>query len=477
MRQTDKSFPANFLWGGAIAANQAEGAWNLDGKGPSMADIEVLPDVYSRKSIVGLSHSKAEILQALKDKYGYYPRRSAIDFYHNYKEDIALFKEMGFNCFRTSFNWARIFPEGDEKIPNEAGLKYYDDLLDELLQNGIEPVMTISHYEMPIKLITEYQGWSDRRLIAFYLNFCETLFKRYHKKVKYWIPINQINCAAMDWGVFVSLGLVKEAVNDNRVYQAIHNQFVASASCIKLAKEIDPDLKVGVMLAALGLTPLSCAPQDALTNLQQSQMLEYFYGDVLIKGEYPGYALRYFSDNNISFETQDGDFEILRRHTADFLAFSYYSSSVSDANMPQEPQANPLIEKSVWGWGSDAIGLRVTLNRYYDRYGLPMFIAENGLGALDTVEEDGSIHDDYRIDYLRNHIVQMKEAIKDGVSVFGYVSWGPIDIISCSQGEMSKRYGFIYVDLDDRGQGSGKRLRKDSFYWYQRVIASNGEDL
>lgn len=476
MKELRNGFPKDFLWGGAIAANQAEGAWNIDGKGPSMADIEELPLEYSRTKVVGFKHTRKELLEASKDTTKFYPRRYGIDFYHTYKEDFALMKEMGFKCFRTSFNWTRIFPNGDELEPNEAGLQYYDNLLDEMHKNGIEPVMTISHYEMPIHLIAEYGGWYSKEVINFFTHFCEVLFKRYHTKVKYWIVFNQINSLG-GWGEFASLGMLEDEFDDweSAKYQATHHQLVASARAKKLAKEIDPTMQIGMMLGNDATYYATCDPKDVFANTQFMQMSVYFYSDILIHGEYPGYALRHFKDHHINVEISKEDETLLKENTVDFLSFSYYHTKVKDANH-KEPQPNPYLEKSIWGWAIDPIGFRNSLNLYWDRYHMPMFIAENGLGALDTVE-DGKIHDDYRIAYLKAHIEQMKEAIKDGVEVFGYASWGPIDIISCSQGEMSKRYGYIYVDLDDRQNGSGKRIRKDSFYWYQKVIATNGEEL
>lgn len=474
MRTVPEGFPKDFFWGGAIAANQAEGAWDVNGKGPSMADIEELPEKYSRTSVVGFKHTKEEIIAASKDTTKFYPRRSAIDFYHTYKDDLSLMKEMGFTCLRTSFNWTRIFPKGDEREPNEAGLKFYDDLIDEMLKNGIEPIMTISHYEMPIHLITEYKGWYSREMVDFFTHFCKVLFKRYHKKVKYWIVFNQINSLG-GWGEFASLGMLEDNFDDweSAKYQATHHQFIASAKAKALAKDIDSSMQIGLMLGDDSTYPATCKPDDVFANTQYLQMTLYFYSDVLLHGEYPGYALRYFKDHNIHVQFEIEDEALLKENTADYLSFSYYATKIMD-NKHQEPFDNPYLEKSIWNWATDPKGFRNSLNLYWDRYHMPMFIAENGLGAIDEVVDD-KIHDEYRISYLRAHIDAMKEAIRDGVEVFGYASWGPIDIISCSQGEMSKRYGYIYVDLDDRGHGSGKRLRKDSFYWYQKVIASNGE--
>lgn len=477
MKQQIRSFPKNFLWGGAIAANQAEGAWDINGKGVSMADIEELPLEYSRTQVVGFKHTKAEILEASKDTTRFYPRRNAIDFYHTYKEDLALMKEMGFKCFRTSFNWTRIFPNGDETEPNEEGLKFYDDLLDEMIKNGMEPVMTISHYEMPVHLLTAYQGWYSKEVIQFFANYCKVLFERFHKKVKYWIVFNQINSLG-GWGEFASLGMLEDQFDDwnSALYQATHHQFIASALAKKMALEIDSNMKIGLMLGDDATYPASCKPEDVFANTQQMQMNIYFYSDVLLRGEYPGYAIRYFYDHDIHVTITKEEETLLKEYTADFLSFSYYFTRICDATDPKNPIDNPYLEKSIWGWAIDPLGLRNSLNLYWDRYHIPMFIAENGLGALDEVV-DGKVHDDYRIAYLKGNIAAMKEAIKDGVEVFGYASWGPIDIISCSQGEMSKRYGYIYVDIDDRGNGTGKRLKKDSFYWYQNVIKTNGEEL
>lgn len=479
MKTLLKGFPQNFLWGGAIAANQAEGAWDVDGKGISIADIEVLPETYSRQGVLGLSHTMEELKFAIDDKKGYYPRRHAIDFYHTYKEDLALMKEMGMKCLRTSINWARIFPNGDDETPNEAGLKFYDNLFDEMRKNGIEPIITVSHYEMPIKLIIDYKGWYDERVIDCYLKLCEVLFDRYKNKVKYWILFNQLNSVHIHWSEFASLGMVLGEHDhwQEHAYQAVHHQFVASAKAKELAYRINPYMKIGMMLGCNCLYPATCQADDNLTNMKQIQMLEHFYGDVLIRGEYPGYAIKYFQDNNVELNIKETDMKVIKENKPDFLSFSYYASRISDSHYPKEPQPNNTLKQTLWGWGSDPIGLRISLNRYWERYGVPLFIAENGLGCIDQVEEDGTIHDEYRIEYLRENIKQMKEAIKEGVEVFGYASWGPIDIVSCSQGEMSKRYGYIYVDLDDRGQGSGKRLRKDSFYWYQKVMRTNGEIL
>lgn len=479
MREGGKTgvFPKGFLWGGAIAANQAEGAWDEAGKGVSIADIEELPLTYSRKSVVGFSHTKAEIEQAAADRTGDYPRRRGIDFYHTYGEDLALMGEMGFKCFRTSFSWTRIFPRGDEEEPCEEGLLFYDRLIDSIRANGMEPVMTVSHYEMPVHLVTEYGGWHSKKVLDCYLRLCRVLFERYHGKVNYWILMNQINSLG-GWGEFASLGMMKDGYEDweSAKYQALHHQFVASAMATALGHGIDPSMEIGLMLGDDATYPASSDPRDVLANTRYMQMSVYFYSDVLLRGEYPGYALRYFKDHGIKVEITEEEKNLLKGHRADFLSISYYHTRQIGRDQPWTPMENRHLEHSPWGWGMDSLGFRNSLNLYWDRYRTPIFIAENGLGALDKVE-DSRIHDDYRIAYLRDHVRAMREAVADGVQVFGYASWGPIDIISCSQGEMSKRYGYIYVDLDDRGKGSGKRMKKDSFYWYQKVIESNGEVL
>lgn len=472
----NKGFPREFLWGGAIAANQAEGAWDIDGKGPSIADIEILPEEYSRQGVLGFNHSKQDIIDAIEDKEGYYPRRFGIDFYHTYKDDLALMQEMGFKCFRTSFNWPRIFPKGDEESPKEKGLTYYDSLINEMVNNGMKPVMTMSHYEMPTHLVTEFKGWYSREVIDYFVNYAKVLLDRYHDKVEHWIVINQINSMG-GWGEFGSLGMVNDQFEnfENDKYQALHHQFVASSMIAKYAHEKYPNVKIGMMLGDDTRYPASCKPEDVFATTQYHQMNQYFYCDVLIRGEYPGYAKRYFAENDIKIDITETDLDIIKNNHVDFLSISYYYTRLV-SKQDKELVENPYLEKSLWGWAIDPTGLRNALNQYWDRYRLPMFIAENGLGAIDELI-DGQVNDDYRIAYLSSNIKSLKEAIKDGVNVFGYASWGPIDIISCSQGEMSKRYGFIYVDLDDRGNGSRKRIKKKSFYWYKKVIESNGEIL
>lgn len=389
-------------------------------------------------------------------------------------------KQLGLKAFRTSINWARIYPNGDDEQPNEEGLQFYDDLIDEIVANGMEPIITLFHYELPLKLVTEYGGWRDKRLIEFYARFARTCFERYQGKVRYWILINQINLIYVE--SFNSLGILCDQVDnlEEAKYQAIHNQFVACSLATKLGREIDPEFKLGMMISDHNCYPETASPEDVFSTLQKNQMSQFFYGDVRIRGQYPGYALRYFEDHQLNIAMTEEELDLIHSYTADYMAFSYYysrmNSAVHNTADLNDISRNPLLPASIWGWCVDPLGLRNSLNVYYDRYQLPLMIAENGLGALDELKA-GTVEDDYRIDYLRAHLKAIKEAIRDGVDVFAYCAWGPIDIVSCTTNEMSKRYGFVYVDLNDDGTGSRKRFKKKSFDWYKRVIETNGADL
>ncbi len=487
MLTNDTVFKKGFLWGGATAANQIEGAYDVDGKGLSTADmIRFVP----KDERTGYSMDvKADYIEdVLNNKVNdRFPKRTAIDFYHRYKEDIALFAEMGFKTLRISINWARIFPNGDDVNPNEAGLQFYDNLFDEMLKYGIEPLVTLSHYETPLELTRKYNGWYSRKLIGFYTRYAETVFTRYKNKVKYWLTFNEIN--VITHSPYTGGGILVENVPNQSAeqiaYQGAHHQFVASALATKLAHEIIPDVKVGCMLARMTTYPVTNHPDDILLA-QHKNDLNLFFTDVQVRGEYPKVMERYFKENNIQIVKEVGDDEIIKQYPVDFISFSYYMSlsvttqSEEDnvlGNMIAGSVKNPHLQTSDWGWQIDPKGLRYTLQDFHNRYGKPLFIVENGLGAHDKVEEDGSIHDPYRVDYLKQHIEQMKEAVKDGVDLMGYTAWGPIDLISVSTNEMSKRYGFIYVDQDDEGNGTLERSKKDSFYWYKQVIQTNGEDL
>ncbi|WP_416260224.1 glycoside hydrolase family 1 protein [Gibbsiella quercinecans] len=458
-------FPEDFLWGGAIAANQVEGAYLTDGKGLSTSDLQP-------HGIFGETVERVEGDSGIKDV--------AIDFYHRYPEDIALFAEMGFKCLRTSIAWTRIFPQGDEEAPNEAGLAFYDRLFDEMAKYNIQPLVTLSHYEMPYGLVKNYGGWGNRQVIALFERYARTVFQRYGNKVKYWLTFNEINVSLH--APLTGVGLT-ESDNKQAIYQAIHHQLVASAKAVKACHEMIPDARIGNMLLGAIMYPLSCRPEDVMETLQQNREWQFF-GDVQARGAYPVYMRRFFNEQGITLNITDDD-RLALCETVDFISFSYYMSGcvTADEQIRKERgnmlnmMPNPYLDSSEWGWQIDPQGLRILLNVLYDRYQKPLFVVENGLGAKDQIESDGSINDDYRIQYINDHLVQVGEALEDGVEVLGYTSWGPIDLVSASKAEMSKRYGFIHVDREDQGNGSLKRTRKKSFYFYQGVINSQGATL
>ena len=475
-------FPKGFLWGGATAANQCEGAWQADGKG--LATVDVTPFGPDRFPV---ATGYMEMLGC--DAAHFYPSHEAIDLYHHYKEDIALFAEMGFKCFRLSIAWTRILPNGDDAQPNEEGLRFYEELFDECHKYGIEPLVTLCHFDTPIALIKKYGGWKDRRMVDAYAHYCEVLFQRFRGKVKYWLTFNEINMLLhmpfMGAGLLFAPGENVQQVK----YQAAHHELVASAKAVKLAHEKMPDAMVGCMLAAGQFYPRTCAPADVQAAAEADRD-NYFFIDVQSRGEYPGWAKKRIERAGIALQMEPGDAQLLKEGTEDFISFSYYSSRCitvdkelmaaenAEGNAVSASVKNPNLKASEWGWAIDPVGLRVTLNTIYDRYEKPMFIVENGLGAVDTVAPDGSIHDSYRIDYLRAHIEEMKKAVElDGVDLLGYTPWGCIDVVSFTTGELRKRYGFIYVDRNDDGSGTGNRYKKKSFDWYKQVIATNGEDL
>ena len=476
----NRKFPEGFLWGGATAANQLEGASQEGGKGLNLADV--LPGGKVRLELLMKPGFNYEIEES---KY-HYPNHEAIDFYHRYKEDIALFAEMGFKVFRMSIAWSRIFPRGDEETPNEEGLAFYDRVFDELHKHGIEPVVTISHYETPLHLIKEYGAWKNRKLIGFFERYARTVFNRYKDKVKYWMTFNEIN-GATHFPLFgLGFSASSEEARLQESFQGLHHQFVASALAVKIGHEIIPGSQIGCMLVYAPVYAFDSNPDNVMHALKEEQIFNYYCGDVQVRGEYPAFAERYFKENGIKLDIQEGDLEIIKEGTVDYIGFSYYMSRTEKKEKTNEESSagniiggvkNPFLKASDWGWEIDPEGLRISLNKLYDRYQVPLFIVENGLGAKDTVEADGSINDDYRIDYLRDHIKAMGEAIEDGVNLIGYTPWGCIDLVSASTGEMSKRYGFIYVDRHDDGSGTLERSKKKSFYWYKDVIATNGEQL
>lgn len=463
-------FPDDFMWGGATAANQYEGAWNIDGKKASTAD-----------RMTGGNKVTPRRITKQVEAGTYYPSHEAVDFYHRYKEDIKLFAEMGFKCFRMSIAWSRIFPDVDETTPNEAGLEFYDKVFAELKKYNIEPIVTISHYEAPFSLVEKYNGWASRGAIDCYVRYCQTLFTRYKDMVKYWITFNEINSITVPEGAYLA-GALLEKENSQLRFQALHHQLVASGKAVELAHQINPEFMVGCMINySLGYAS-TCKPEDVIKAQKQDQINNMLCSDVQVRGEYPAFAKRYFEEKNISIQMADGDEESLKNGCVDFYSFSYYKSHVVGTK-PEGSEnkgnvfggfKNPYLKANDWGWQIDPEGLRYVLNHVYDRYTIPIMIVENGLGAVDKIEEDGSINDCYRIDFLSAHIQQMQEAIQDGVHLIGYTPWGCVDIVSASTGEMKKRYGFIYVDKDNDGHGTLERRRKNSFYWYKQVIESNG---
>lgn len=482
MNNVLKKFPEGFLWGGATAANQVEGAWDIDGKGASLADAMV----------AGTHTLPRKITMQIDDKQYYYPSHTGTDFYHHYKEDIALFAEMGFKAYRMSINWPRIFPNGTEDTPNEEGLRFYDRVFAELKKYDIEPLVTLYHNEMPLHLVTAIDGWADRKCIDYFVKFAEVLLRRYKDTVKYWIPFNEINDLTTAVGNWNHGGILNEGTEHftdqvdepNKRYAALHNQFVASAKTVLLGKKINPAFQFGTMICHITVYPLTCNPEDVFLTQQEDFLRNCFSGDVQVKGAYPYFMKRYFEKNHISFETGPEDEQLLRDGTVDFYSFSYYMSNCITAQKDAAQVSgnimggakNPYLKATDWNWQIDPIGLRYTLNHVYDRYSIPIMITENGIGAKDVLE-NGKIHDPYRINYIKEHIEQMRLAIDDGVELVGYTPWSAIDLVSVSTGEVEKRYGFIYVNKDNQGNGDMKRYKKDSFYWYQHVIETNGDEL
>ncbi|MDL0391000.1 6-phospho-beta-glucosidase, partial [Clostridioides difficile] len=469
-----------FLWGGAVAAHQVEGGYNKGGKGISIADVMTAgTHTISRKITDG-------VIEGLN-----YPNHEAINFYENYKEDIRLFAEMGYKCFRTSIAWTRIFPKGDESTPNEDGLKFYDDLFDELLKYNIEPVITLSHFEMPYHLVKNYGGWRNRKLIDFFVNFCEVVMNRYKDKVKYWMTFNEINNQSITTNpiyAFTNSGIIYEEQEDKEevMYQAVHYEFVASAKVVKIGHEINPEFKIGCMVAAMPSYPYSCNPEDMI-KFVESNREQLMFTDVHVRGHYPRHTLKLWERKNYNLDITEEDKKILKEGIVDFIGCSYYLTTVVTADKTMKTTGNdsagkadvvenPYLKISDWGWNIDPVGLRFYLNQLYDKYELPIFIVENGFGAEDVLKSDNTVDDDYRIEYLASHIREMKNAIEiDGVDVIGYTVWGCIDPVSFTTGEMKKRYGFIYVDKNNDGSGTLKRYKKKSFDWYKNVIKFNGE--
>jgi len=476
------SLPKNFLWGGAVAAHQLEGGWNLDGRGPSVSDV-----------LTGGAHGVPRKITDGIIEGEWYPNHNGIDFYHKYKEDIAYFGEMGFKCFRTSISWSRIFPNGDEKEPNQAGLKFYDDMFDEMHKYGIEPVITLSHFEMPYYLAKEYGGWINRKLVDFFVNYAVTVMKHYKDKVKYWMTFNEINNQAntsTDIFGWTNSGIKFSEFKDPKkaLYQAVHHELLASALTVKKGHEINPDFKIGCMCSFVPYYPYSCNPDDVII-CAESMHERFYYADVHCRGHYSSFAKKQWEREGNAPVMEPEDEKILAEGKVDYLGFSYYMSNAVQAKAKEMDSnvvdggnkysiKNPYVKASDWGWQIDPVGLRYSLLTLYERYEIPLFIVENGFGAIDKLEEDNTCDDSYRIDYLKAHIQEMKKAVEiDGVDLIGYTPWGCIDVVSFTTGELKKRYGFIYVDLNDDGTGTGNRYKKKSFEWYKKVIATNGEEL
>ncbi len=485
-----KKFPADFLWGGATSAHQYEGGIADGTRGLSVPDM-----------MTGGSRTEPRYITDTILSECYYPSHQAVDFYCRYKEDIALYGEMGFKVFRMSINWARLFPTGEEQSPSKDGIEFYHNVFAECKKYNIEPLVTLSHYEMPYALAKKYKGWSSREVIPIFLHYCETVFREYGEEVRYWLTFNELNILLM--GVYGNInggGILppgeKVAVgtavkvdeswdNPQLRYQAVHNQLLASAQAVKMAHRLNPGNQIGCMLLGRVAYPYTCKPEDVLKAQEVMRKANYYCGDVQVRGAYPSFSKKLWREEGVQIEVTEEDTKILKEGTVDFVSFSYYSSTtatndpnvpIASGNMMRGP-GNPYLKTSQWGWTIDPEGLRWYLNELYDRYQKPLFIVENGLGAEDKLEKDGKIHDDYRIDYMRKHICAMMEAIEDGVELMGYTVWGCTDLISASTGEMQKRYGMIYVDKNNDGTGSLNRYRKDSFYWYQEVIRTNGANI
>lgn len=466
------SFPDNFLWGGAVAANQCEGAYNEDGKGLDIQDV--MPHGIKSEPTDEPTNDNMKLV--------------GIDFYHRYKEDIKLFAEMGFKVFRTSIAWSRIYPNGDDTEPNEKGLQFYDDLFDECHKYNIEPLVTLSHYETPLNIARKYNGWINHDVIGLYKKYVTTVFKRYKNKVKYWLTFNEINSILHAPFMSGGIPIPKEKLSLSDLYQAIHHEFVASASATKIGHEINPEFKIGCMILSMPTYPLTPHPDDVITTMLADNKNDFF-GDVHVRGVYPGYMKRYFAENGININTTPEELQLMKENTVDFVSFSYYVSICETADSSKRAVVgniiggakNPYLKESEWGWQIDPQGLRYVLNKFYDRWQKPLFIVENGLGAVDQLVDDGNggktVYDDYRIAYLKEHLIQLHEAIKDGIPVMGYTTWGCIDLVSASTAELKKRYGFIYVDRNDDGTGTLERYKKQSFYWYKDIIATNGAVL
>ncbi len=479
-------FPDGFLIGGAISACQAEGASTVNGKSMTFPETVkmILPE--ERKTFGQAKITEDTIREAKSETEALYPKRWGIDFYHTYKKDIALFAEMGFTVFRFSISIARVFPQLDQEHPNENALKHYEEVIDTCRKYGMEPLVTLAHFDPPLEMYEKYGGWSNRELIGIFTKYTKAVMERFKDQVKYWIIFNEINMCRM--APFKSVAMIYEDASDyeERIYKAVHNQFIAAAKTIETGKKINPQFQFGCMIADICSYPYSCDPRDVLYNQSSDRIMNLFFLDVQVNGEYPYYMVNYFEKNHIHIEMEEEDMEILKKNTSDFVGFSYYMSTVTSYDTEGKEKTggnlgqglkNPKLESTEWGWQIDPVGIRYTMHQLYDRYQKPLFILENGIGMVETLNNENTVHDQYRIEYLRDHMEQIILAAEEGCDVLGYTMWSPIDLISSGTSEMSKRYGFIFVDQDDFGNGSGKRYKKDSFHWFKKVISEGGLEI
>lgn len=464
-----KTFPKDFMWGASTSAYQVEGAWNEDGKGPSVMDMAKHPE--------GTSDFKV-----------------CSDHYHHYKEDIALFAEMGFKVYRFSIAWTRVFPKGTGEV-NQKGIDFYNDLINELLAHNIEPVVTMYHFDLPYAL-QEKGGWSNRETIDAFENYAKVLFTHFGDRVKYWLTINEQNMMILHG---TAIGTVDPSIEnpEKELYQQNHHMLLAQAKVMKLCHDMCPNAKIGPAPNITSIYPASSKPEDVLAAHNWSSIRNWLYLDMAVFGRYNNVAWSYMEEKGYTPTIEDGDMEILKDAKPDFIAFNYYTTATVEQSMNDasdrnasggdqqivlgEPgvyrgASNPHLEKTEFGWEVDPVGFRNTLREIYDRYNLPLLITENGLGAYDKLEEGDVVNDDYRIDFLRKHIEQAQLAITDGVQIMGYCPWSAIDLVSTHQGYV-KRYGFVYVNRDEFDLKDLRRIKKKSFYWYKKVISTNGENL
>ena len=470
----------DFLWGGSLSANQIEGSWNVDGKGPAIMDY-VTAGSYQREREVTDDIESNKV----------YPSHTGIDFYHRYKDDIKLLAELGLKALRISIDWSRIFPLGDEEKPNQKGLDYYHDVIDTILSYGIEPIVTLYHFEMPIHIVKKYNSWMDRKTIDLYLHFCEVVMKSFQGKVKYWVTFNETNhmdpqSENSDLFTYMITGLkYSKLPNPKQMIATMsYHIILASVKAVALAHEIDKNNQVGCVFGLTAVYPRNCHPNNVMNAFLEMEK-DYYQVDAMVQGKFPSYKIAEYEKLGIYLDITESDCEDFCKGTLDFIGINYYMSNVAryEGDDDQEETIfgnvqNPYLQTSDWGWAIDGVGLRYILNYTYHRYGLPLMITENGLGAVDRKDEHHHIADDYRIQYLQTHIKEMKKAIvEDHVECIGYLTWAPIDLVSLTTGEMKKRYGFIYVDKQDDGSGDLSRYKKKSFEWFQAIIKDNAKQL